>query len=139
MSRAARALVTLVRSRIAYPLGSTPNRRTMDSDRYRGLCSQLTALPRAAVEETYRLLEPEAPNLAAHVREILESGPIRKPEEHVGGPETDFFDTALPDDVLDALVTFIGVREADADVDGDPERSYELMDLLDAWNRRRTR
>lgn len=64
----------------------------MDWDRYRELCDRGDVLSRWLLERTADLLRRDGEDaLADWLEAHLEPAPLAKPEDHLGGPDTDFF------------------------------------------------
>ena len=93
----------------------------MEWPTYKVLCERPDVMPRAMLDRTEALLEPQ---LAAALRAARAATPLPKPHDHKGGTGTDMFEMALS--ARDASAILATVEEATA-------RGQASRGLLAAW------
>lgn len=105
---------------------------TMDWTRYRELCDRGDVLSRWLLLHTARTLElARETALAGRLATIAAGEPIAKPDDHLGGADTDFFSAGLTQAEVERILAV--VRTAASEVRLQPEDAPGLRGMPEAW------
>lgn len=102
----------------------------MDWETYKALCDSPDVGSRWLLEQTLELVD--RPELAARLRQCLQTGPVEKPADHQGGPETDMFRMALTLDEVRAIRERVEAAAA-AGTETSGTRGRGLGGFVETW------
>lgn len=102
----------------------------MDWDTYKALSDSPDVCSRWLLEQTLELIDRG--ELAARLRQSLQVGPIEKPADHQGGPETDMFRMTLTLDEVRAIRERVEAAAA-AGTETSGTRGRGLGGFVETW------
>ena len=111
----------------------------MTTHKYGRLTSSPIFVSRLIIEETASILARRCDSASVALTGLLGATPLTKPDKHVGGSSTDYFDTAgLSEEVLEGICDHLFEAEAEAvswSGETTPEAS-RIAFLADLWHER---
>ena len=117
----------------------------MDSSEYKQIKEKWNVKCRNTIVDSMALIKDENAELHSKLENTLNSEPVKKPSEHSGGKETDYFEVQLTEDEMQELVDMLFDLEASAVPQGDgvgfenealqAREASRIAALVDEWNK----
>ena len=83
----------------------------MDSTAYHEQCSSPASFSRKQLENTLEALQQAKSEKEELISAVLGSSPIEKPKQHIGGPETDYFEVSMSEFSAELIIEVLGTLE----------------------------
>jgi len=117
----------------------------MNSKEYKQKTLLWNVKRRNIIEDSLSLIKTENTTLIDKLKSTLAGNPIQKPEHHIGGKETDYFEIPLNEDETQDLIDLLFELEAAAVPQGSgigfekeafqAREASRIARLVDEWNK----